>query len=534
VGKFRSLGWFASSQGNVTIRAAKEEAAMDSGSPEERHAYHRNWLSITGIAVMVLGFFGGLFLFLLELMASQAAPYLGINYVFFMMLLVGGFMAIPVGMWRERRRRRAHEGPEVISEFRLNFSDPIHRYGALSFLAGSLVVLLLVGVGTYRSYQATESTSFCGELCHSVMEPEWTAYQFSSHARVKCVECHIGSGAGWFVRSKLSGMRQIWAVAVNNYPRPIPTPIRDLRPARETCEECHWRRKFIGYKENIRSYFLSDEMNTVHQIRMLVKIGGEKTAFLKGSGIHYHMLIASHVEYIAVDGKRQEIAWVRVTRGDGSVTEFNNEDYPLEPEERERMEIRTMDCMDCHNRPSHQFPSPMQSVDAALAEGTIPQDLPFIKLEAVKALDMDYSSTEEAMVRVANRIRGFYRREYPEVIERRADDLRGAISEIQAIYRRTIFPEMKAQWSAYPNNIGHRDSPGCFRCHNDSMQSDDGDTIFTDCSKCHLILAQGDRIDEVNVNFEKGLAFIHPEDGESIEEYVECIDCHTGGAALYE
>jgi hypothetical protein len=483
---------------------------------------------------MTLGFFSGFFLFLVELMAPQAAPYLGMNYVAFMVLLVGGFVAIPVGMWRERRRRRAHEGPQVLSEFRLDFSDPAHRYGALSFVAGALLILLLVGIGAYRSYQATESTSFCGELCHTVMEPEWVAYHQSSHARVKCVECHIGSGAGWFVRSKLSGLRQVWAVAVNSYPQPIPTPITDLRPARETCEECHWRRKFIGYKENVLSYFLGDEENTLHRIRMLVKIGGERTAFLKGSGIHYHMLIASHVEYVASDARRQEIAWVRVTRGDGSVTEFENVDNPLTPEERARMEVRTMDCMDCHNRPAHQFPSPMHSVNAALADGTIPRDLPYIKREAVKALDVEYTSTEEAMVRIANKIRGFYRREYPEVIDDRVGDLRTTIAQVQDIYNRTIFPVMGAKWSVYPNNIGHRDSPGCFRCHNDAMQSEDGDSIFSTCSKCHLILAQGQSIDQVNVNFETGLEFVHPEDYDTIDEYEECVDCHTGGADLYE
>jgi hypothetical protein len=483
---------------------------------------------------MLLGFFGGLFIFLLELVSKQAAPYLGINYLAFMVLLVAGFVAIPLGMWKERRRRRAREGIEHAPEFRLDLSQASHRYGALSFLASGLVIILLVGIGSYRSYQATESTSFCGELCHSVMEPEWTAYHNSSHARVSCVECHIGSGAGWFVRSKLSGLRQVWAVSVASFPRPIPTPIVDLRPARETCEECHWRRKFIGYKEDVRSYFLADEENTLHSLRMLVKIGGERTAFLKGSGIHYHMLIATNVEYIASDSRRQEIGWVRVTRGDGSVTEYHNSDNPLSEEEREQLEVRTMDCMDCHNRPAHQFPSPIQSVDTALGEGTIPQDLPYIKLEAVKALDVDYNSTDEAMVRIANKIRGFYRREYPEVLERRADDLRHTIKAVQAIYRRTIFPEMKVKWSAYPDNIGHRDSPGCFRCHRESMQSDDGETIFTTCSKCHVILAQGESIDEVNVNFEQGLAFIHPEDLEPMDEFEECVECHTGGAELYE
>jgi hypothetical protein len=323
-------------------------------------------------------------------------------------------------------------------------------------------------------------------------------------------------------------------VTVDSFSRPIPTPIHDLRPARETCEECHWRRKFIGYKEIVRSYYLSDEENTNHQLRMLVKIGGEKTTFLKGAGIHYHMLIASKVEYVATDDRRQEIAWVRVSRGDGSVTEYNNEDNLLSEEERASYEVRTMDCMDCHNRPSHQFPAPMQSVNEALEENTISPALPFIKVQAVRALDTPYDSTEEAVVGIANALRSFYRNEYPEVFERKNGDLVRSIKKVQDIYRNTIFPEMKAKWSAHPDNIGHRDSPGCFRCHNDVMQSATGDVIFTDCTRCHLILAQGDSIDQVNVNIEEGLPFEHPEDGESIEEYTECSDCHTGGADVYE
>jgi hypothetical protein len=267
---------------------------------------------------------------------------------------------------------------------------------------------------------------------------------------------------------------------------------------------------------------------------MLVKIGGEKTAFLKGSGIHYHMLIANKVEYIATDEKRQEIAWLRVSRGDGSVTEYNNQDNLLSPEERASLEVRTMDCMDCHNRPAHQFPTAMHSVNEALEEGTISLALPTIKLQAVQAIDASYESGEEARTSIASQLRNFYRREYPDVYERKNADLERSVAKIQEIYRTTVFPEMKAKWSAYPNNIGHRDSPGCFRCHNDAMESTTGNVIFSDCSRCHLILAQGDDISQVNINIEEGLPFIHPADGEEISEYTECVDCHTGGAETYE
>jgi hypothetical protein len=404
----------------------------------------------------------------------------------------------------------------------------------VAVLISAVLALTLVPVGAYQSFHATESLEFCGQLCHEVMNPEWVRYQDSPHARVGCVECHIGPGADWFVRSKLSGLRQVWAVTRDSFPRPIPTPIRDLRPARETCEECHWRRQFIGYKEIDRAYYLSDEDNPVHHLRMLLKVGGEKTTFMQGSGIHYHMLIAAKVEYIATDEQRQEIAWVRVTRADGSMTEFDRLDDPLSDEEKEMFEVRTMDCMDCHNRPSHQFPVATERVNEALAAGSISLEFPSIKVQAVRALDGGYATTEEAMTGIANSVREFYRGDYPEVFEEKPHELTSSIKKLQSIYRETIFPEMKADWSAHPDNIGHRDSPGCFRCHNDELESAEGHTVFTTCNKCHLILAQGESIEQVNVDLEEGLLFIHPEDFDTMEEYTPCHDCHTGGADLYE
>jgi hypothetical protein len=246
------------------------------------------------------------------------------------------------------------------------------------------------------------------------------------------------------------------------------------------------------------------------------------------------MLIASKVEYIARDSRRQDIAWVRVTRADGSVSEFDNVSQPLTDAEKAELEVRTMDCMDCHNRPSHQFLSPMSSVNLALDQGAIPKSLPYVKVQAVKALSQEYETTEEALVEIANHLRNYYREEYPEVLEKASEDLPQAIRTTQAIYQKSIFPAMKADWSAYPNNIGHHYSQGCFRCHNEDMQSSDGEIIFTTCNKCHLILAQGESIDEVSVDFAEGLPFVHPEDGATIEEYMNCVDCHTGGGGVYE
>jgi nitrate/TMAO reductase-like tetraheme cytochrome c subunit len=498
------------------------------------NGYSRNWITAIGLLLMASAALGGLLIFIQE-MIRGANPYSGILYVTATTLVVAGFVLVPAGMLWERRRRKAGGGrSQALSQFHFDLTNAEHRFAAVTLLASGVIVIVLVTVGSYQTFHATESAEFCGQLCHTVMEPEWVRYNASPHAKVQCAECHIGEGADWFVKSKLSGMRQIWAVAVGNFARPIPTPIHDLRPARETCEQCHWRRKFTGYKELVRSYYLSDEENTLHQLRMLVKIGGEKTSLLKGSGIHYHMLIANKVEYIATDEKRQEIAWIRVSRADGSVTEYNNQDAELSAEERANAEVRIMDCMDCHNRPAHQFPTAMHSVNTALEEGTVSLALPTIKARAVEAIDGEYADREEARARIASELRDFYREEYLEVYEAKNADLERSIEKIQNIYETTVFPEMKAKWSAYPNNIGHRDSPGCFRCHNDVMESAAGETIFTDCSRCHIILAQGSDIERINVDFERGLPFEHPEDGADIDDYTQCTDCHTGGAETYE
>jgi len=501
------------------------------GSPTRRP---RNWWILSGWILIALGLFGGGFLLVLET-ALHAAPYLGALYILFALVIVVGLHLLAVGLIQRRRAPHADRTDLATKiRFTLDLANRTHLYTIASIAMTGLVVLALLGFGSYKSYRATESPSFCGQLCHEVMRPEWTTYQTSSHARVACVECHIGEGADWFVKSKVDGLRQVWAVTVNSFSRPIPTPIHNLRPARETCEECHWPQKFIGYKELIRAYTLSDEKNTSHRLRMLLKIGGEQTGFMKGSGIHYHMLISSKVEYLATDERRQDIRWVRVTRSDGSVTEFNDVDNPITDAERAAAEVRTMDCMDCHNRPAHQFKAPMNSVNMAIEQGAIPRSLPYIKVQAVAALRQKYSTEDEAMVGIANDLRNYYRESYPQLIADNNDDLAQAIQAVQAIYRGSIFPNMKADWSAYPDNIGHHYSRGCFRCHNDSMQSADGERIFTTCSSCHLILAQGESIDDVNVDFRTGLAFVHPEDGSTIDEYVSCVDCHTGGGGVYE
>jgi formate-dependent nitrite reductase cytochrome c552 subunit len=323
----------------------------------------------------------------------------------------------------------------------------------------------------------------------------------------------------------------VYAVLANKVPRPIETPIRNLRPARETCQECHWPEKFFGARRVVNAHYLPDENNTADPISLLVNIGGG-SAGERSEGIHWHMIVANKVEYIARDRTRQDIAWVRTTDRAGKATEYNNVDNPLSPEEKAKAEVRVMDCMDCHNRPSHNYRSPNKTVNDALSLGRISASLPFIKREAVKALDQDYPDTPAALASIEKSLTDFYRTNYPDLLKTRPSDVAAAAAEVQRIYSHNFFPEMKVAWKGYPDNIGHEEFPGCFRCHGSSLASSDGKTIAKDCRSCHILLSQGTGKEGAFLS-PAGFEFKHPVDVGGAEASGQCALCHKGGAELY-
>jgi hypothetical protein len=496
-----------------------------------------NWWSIAGTVLAVGGATSVLFFAFVGSLSDQKPTYPGLVLLPFFLLVLLGLALVLFGILRESRRRRGGRPPSINATLSIDLVKLTRRQPLFFTIASTAAVtgvILAVGSGLFQMTELTESNEFCGETCHSVMHPEWIRYAESAHARVNCVQCHVGRDAGGYIRSKVSGIERVVAMVTGDITRPIPTPIHDLRPARELCGECHTPGRFVDSRQIERSYFLADEENTRVNLRMLINVGGRDHGHREGSGIHYHMFVAQKVEYIARDPKRQEIAWVKVTRADGSTVEYGDPENPIEESERAGLEVRTMDCLDCHNRPAHRFIAPIASVNDALAGGVIPPEIPFIKLEAVKALDQDYATREAAMAGIAEALTTAYREEHPEFVDEGSKQLPKAIDAVQAIYRDTIFPEMKARWSAHPDNIGHLDWPGCFRCHNDALESADGDTIFTTCDRCHKILSQGADGEKLSVDLKKGKAFVHPEDGEEIDEYSACSDCHTGGAEVYE
>jgi len=418
-------------------------------------------------------------------------PYIGL-LVFLILpgIFVLGLLLIPLGIWLRRRSLRASgELPAVFPTIDLGM--PVVRR-TLEYVAVATVLnLLIVGTASYGGVQYMDSTSFCGTVCHRVMDPEYTAYQNSPHSRVECVECHIGPGAGWFVRSKLSGLRQVFAVTFHTYSRPIPSPVKYLRPARETCEQCHWPQRFTGDKFLVNTSYKDDEKNTPQKDVLLLKVGGRTW---QGSvGIHgRHLADNARVRYISTDLERQVIPVVYYTDDQGKTTEFISTDAKPTKEQLDKGEHRVMDCVDCHNRPTHAFDLPENAVDKQMSAGQISTDLPYIRKKAVEVLKVNYPTRDAAQQGITAGIDKFYQANYPAIYQARRTVVEQAGAEVVRIYLRNVFPDMRVTWGTHPNNIGHNDSPGCFRCHDGSHTSADGQTIPNDCSTCHQVLAAGE------------------------------------------
>jgi hypothetical protein len=355
----------------------------------------------------------------------------------------------------------------------------------LVFLTVTTLVNLVIGSQlTYSAVGYMESVTFCGRTCHTVMQPEYTAYQNSPHSRVDCVQCHIGPGASWFVKSKISGLRQVFAVAFKTYSRPIPTPVHDLRPARETCEACHWPQKYGEDRLRVIRNFAEDEANTQTKTVLLLRIGGGYS----GPGIHgAHLSAGVRIRYAHSDDKRQKIPWVSYESPTGQKTEFLAEG--VKPEDVSKYPVREMDCMDCHNRPSHSFDIPARAVNRAMATGLISPSLPFAKKKAIEVLNKEYKTQEQAAREIPEQIHRYYRETYPAIYSSRREEVARSANEVLAAYSRNVFPAMNVVWGVYPNNIGHEDFPGCTRCHDDGHASRDGRKITNDCNSCHSLLA---------------------------------------------
>ncbi len=455
---------------------------------------YRNIVSYVGFLISFFGAFLTLFSMVLRWSLKQPSPYMGIfTFMIFPSIVAFGLFLVIIGMWREGRRRLRVGTEEALPFPRLDLNDTRHRRIFAVATVGSLFFMTLFAFTNYNAFLFTESNTFCGQLCHTVMEPEFTAYKHSPHSRVSCVECHVGHGATFYVQSKLSGLRQLFAVTFNTYPMPISTPVKSLRPARETCEECHWPQKFYGAMLVQIPYFRYDEKNTSDQISLLVKTGGGSARLGRSAGIHWHMITQNKIIFATPDPKQQEIPWFMVVELNGTEKkrEYMSIDKPISKQKIAALPKHVMDCMDCHNRPTHIFMPPDRAMDYAMANGNIAQDLPWIKKTTTEAIMSSYKGHSTAKEQIRKKILGFYEKNYPVLAKKRFQDIDEAVSMVTDVYDRTVFPKMKVDWDTYPDNIGHRNWPGCFRCHDGKHVTKDGKVLTKKCTTCHTMPQRG-------------------------------------------
>ena len=363
--------------------------------------YVYNPITFFGAGLSGLSFGLIIFLTILEFLSPETKPYMGIiTFIILPVFLLIGIFLLVFGMLRERRR--LEKGIPKKKRFMvIDLNDPKQRRMVTLFSIGAILFLFFSAFGSYKAYEFSDSDEFCGEMCHAVMAPEYTAYLSSPHSRVGCVTCHIGSGAAWFVRAKISGAYQVYSVLFNKYSKPIPTPVHNLRPAEGTCEQCHSPQHFFSEIKREFTYYLYDEKNTKSSLSMLLKIGGGNIELGRAEGIHWHMNIDNKIEYIHTDEIRDDIPWVKQTSSDGTEKIFKKRNFKGDFSKLPEENLRTMDCIDCHNRPSHIYNPSDKSVNLSMSLGRIDETLPYIKSVAVNALEENYSTKENALDSIA-------------------------------------------------------------------------------------------------------------------------------------
>jgi len=459
-----------------------------------------SWISMVGAMIVTVTFPFLLGCVLYDTFLHIANPYFsGFIYMILGPAFIGGLVLIFIGLFFARGKEEVRLFTLGYLRDKLSDESGYNRIRKLVFVGVFLtcINLFVVGVLAYSGYHYMESNAFCGEVCHVPMTPEYTAYQNSAHSRVACVDCHIGSGASWFVKSKISGARQLYAVVANTFARPIETPVHGLRPARDTCEQCHRPEKFHGDKLVIKDKYLEDEANTHVQTVLLLKIGsaGDQTA--DSHGIHWHVAPENEITYKAADWQRNIIPEVAQKAANGNKIIYRSPNAEEQMADAEHAQERTMDCIDCHNRPSHVYLPAGQAIDNKILTNAISTDLPYIKQQAMKVVSVEYKTQDEAKTAIASGLTNYYKNNYADIYAGKRSMVEQAIAGVQAAYAENVFPEMGIQWDTYHTNLGHTDEMGCFRCHNEEHESENGEVISMDCEACHTILAEEEEDPEI-------------------------------------
>jgi hypothetical protein len=438
-----------------------------------------HWITMAGVTLVTLAGFLWLFVLPVNIRGHVGNPYIGllvfiaIPAVFFV-----GLALIPIGIALSRRR---------VADDLTDTTDrrAAWRRAGVFFAVMTLGNIIIGSQLSYRAVEHMETVQFCGQSCH-VMKPEFTAHLLAPHQEVSCASCHIVPGASGWLEAKLSGTRQLMGVIFNSFPRPIESAMESNRlvPSADTCEQCHAREKSIGPRLRIISKFKDDEANSRTETVLMMMVGGGS-----GGGIHgAHLGTGVHIRYAASDKKRQTIPRVEYQNTTTGIKRIYLASG-TKPDAVSQLPAFDMQCVDCHNRAAHSFEEPDRAVDSALASGEIATGLPLVKKTAMELLKAEYKSSEEAEQKIPAGLARFYLVKYPAIAQQRGGDIQAAGRTIAAIYGRNVFPDLKVTWGTYPNNLGHADFPGCFRCHDSDHATSDKQTITQDCGACHQALA---------------------------------------------
>ncbi len=371
------------------------------------------------------------------------------------------------------------------------------RVKLLPYLVLGFLTLFVLVSGVY-AWDYTNSPEFCGTACHT-MPPEFTAYLTSPHARIDCVECHIGRGfVATQITRKAGDISHIISLAFRDYEFPI--RVKTLRPARDTCERCHFPEKFSDDSLREVKRFTPDVTNTPISIYLTMKTGGGSKRAGLGRGIHWH--IENEIFYLAQDPAEQNIPYVRSVSDDGTISEYVDVESGFNPDSVDPEDLERMDCITCHNRITHLISQPIDTVDQLLARNAISISIPEIRLKAVEVFGAEYESKEHALNGIAG-LEGYYRVVYPEFYAESRELIVEAIAALQSAYDNSVFPEQKASWNTHPDNVGHQESPGCFRCHDGKHLNEQEEAIRLECNLCHsvpVVAGPNDIVAEIEIS----------------------------------
>ncbi len=443
-------------------------------------------IGLFGIALTTICFtliLIGLFLHMTGLIENAYAAI--VTFLIFPAGAVLGLILIPLSGYF--RRKNWFKNTLNKSNLVIDFGNKAHRKTAFVIVILTVINVVVFSLVAYEAYHFTDSDFFCGTVCHTVMDPEYTAYQRSAHAKVGCVSCHIGSGAEWYVKAKFSGLRQVKAVIDNSYSRPIPVPVEHLRPARDTCEECHWPEKFHGKKVKQFISFSNDDQENPEIQEVALHIGGRNPITAAFEGIHWHVSNNVKVEYESLDDTRTAIGRIKVSKPSGITEEYFLEDS--EDAAKKDIVWRTMDCIDCHNRPTHVYDALEPKVDFGLYSKKINPELPGIREDSLIVLQKEYPSRQEAQEKLVETLLALQaERNGSAFVEENQQSLISSGAYLLEAYMGNVWPKMKVTWGTYKGHNGHMyedEGYGCFRCHDDEHQTSFGKTISQSCDLCH-------------------------------------------------